>query len=244
MEYCKVKKSIYKFSLNMKISIIIPVYNEKDYILEVLKSVNQQKNKFDLEIIVSDDSSNDGTKDLLKKNEELYDIILFNKKNKGKGSAIINALNLTSGDYILIQDADLEYNPSDYSKLFEPAINMDADVVYGTRFKGSEAKRILYFRNRLANFFLSFLVSLLTNINFSDIETGYKLIKSKLIKDINLKENSFAIEVEITMKLAKKNIKFYEVGIGYNGRTYEEGKKISLKDGFIALYKILYYKFF
>ena len=244
MEYCKVKKSIYKFNLNMKISIIIPVYNEKDYILEILKRVNQQKKEFDLEIIVSDDSSNDGTADILRQNKELYDKIIFNRKNKGKGSAIINALELVSGDYILIQDADLEYSPSDYGKMFYPAIKMNADAVYGTRFKGSEAKRILYFKNRLANFVLSLFVSILTNINFSDIETGYKLVKSELLKNIDLKENSFAIEVEITMKLAKKKIRFYEVGIGYNGRTYEEGKKISIKDGFIALYKILYYKFF
>ena len=128
--------------------------------------------------------------------------------------------------------------------MIDPAINQDADVVYGTRFKGSEAKRILYFKNRLANFILSLLVSILTNINFSDIETGYKLIKTKLVKKINLKEKSFAIEVELTMKLAKMNLRFYEVGISYNGRTYEEGKKISIKDGFIALQKIFFYKFF
>ena len=239
MEYCKEKKSIYKFNLNMKISIIIPVYNEKDYILEILKRVNKQKKEFDLEIVVSDDSSDDGTVDILEQNKELYDKISFNKKNKGKGSAIINALGLVSGDYILIQDADLEYNPSDYGKMFYPAMKMNADVVYGTRFKGSEAKRILYFKNRLANFVLSLFVSILTNINFSDIETGYKLVKSELLKSINLKENSFAIEVEITMKLAKKKVKFYEDGIGYNGRTYEEGKKISIKGGFIALYKTI-----
>tara|TARA_B110000037_G_scaffold220829_1_gene289869 strand:+ start:114 stop:803 length:690 start_codon:yes stop_codon:yes gene_type:complete len=228
----------------MKISVIIPVYNEKDYILKVLRKVNEQKTEFNLEIIVSDDSSDDGTVDILRQNKDLYDKIVFNKKNKGKGSAIINALNLVTGEFILIQDADLEYSPSDYGKMFYPAIKIDADVVYGTRFKGSEAKRILYFKNRLANFFLSLFASILTDINFSDIETGYKLIRAELLKNIDLKENSFAIEVEITMKLAKKKIKFYEVGIGYNGRTYEEGKKISIRDGFIALYKILYYKFF
>ena len=118
-----------------------------------------------------------------------------------------------------------------------------ADVVYGSRFKGSEAKRILYFKNRIANYFLSFLVSLLTNINFSDVETGYKLVKSDLFKKLNLKENTFAIEIEITMKLAKKNLKFYEVGISYNGRTFEEGKKIRMIDGIIALFKIFYYFF-
>ncbi len=228
----------------MKISIIIPVFNEKNYILEILKKVNFQKKKFDLEIIISDDCSNDGTKEILDNNKDLYDKIIISDKNQGKGGAIINALDLVAGDYVLIQDADLEYDPEDYQKLIDPAINQDADVVYGTRFKGSEAKRILYFKNRLANFILSLLVSILTNINFSDIETGYKLIKTKLVKKINLKEKSFAIEVELTMKLAKMNLRFYEVGISYNGRTYEEGKKISIKDGFIALQKIFFYKFF
>lgn len=227
----------------MKISIIIPVYNEKKFILEILRRVNQQKKEFNIEIIVSDDCSNDGTIEILKENKDLYDKILFNEKNCGKGSAIINSLEMVSGDFILIQDADLEYDPKDYKKIFHPAIKYEADVVYGTRFKGSEAKRILYFKNRLANFVLSLLVSVLTNINFSDIETGYKLVRSDLIKNMKLKENSFAIEVEITMKLAKQKLKFYEVGISYNGRTYEEGKKISIKDGFIALYKIFYYKF-
>ena len=227
----------------MKISVIIPVFNEKNYILEILKRVNNQKKKFNLEIIVSDDCSDDGTKEILKNNTDLYDKIIISEKNNGKGSAIIKAIELVSGDYVLIQDADLEYNPNDYEKLFNPVIYNKADVVYGTRFKGSEPKRILYFRNRLANFVLSLLVSILTNINFSDVETGYKLIKTNLFKEIKFTENSFAIEIEITMKLARKKIKFYEVGISYNGRTYEEGKKISAKDGFIALYKIFYYKF-
>lgn len=228
----------------MRISIIIPVYNEEKFILEVLKKVNQQKKRFNLEIIVCDDCSNDQTKNILLENKDFYDKILFNDINMGKGSAIIKALNEVSGDYVLIQDADLEYNPEDYEKLISPVIKNEAEVVYGTRFKGSEAKRILYFKNRAANFILSLLVSVLTNINFSDIETGYKLIKTSIIKSLNLKENTFAIEVEITMKLARHKLRFFEVGISYNGRTYEEGKKISIKDGFIALQKIFYYKFF
>jgi glycosyltransferase involved in cell wall biosynthesis len=228
----------------MKISIIIPTYNEEKTLLEILKKVNEQKKIYDLEIIVSDDSSTDKTKDLLLENKHLYDQVVFNKKNLGKGSAIINSLNVVTGDYILIQDADLEYDPSDYKRLLDPVLKDNADVVYGSRFQGSDPKRILYFSHRVANFILTFLVNILTNINFSDVETGYKLIKTSLIKDLKIKEKTFTFEIEITMKLAKKKIKIYEVGINYFGRTYEEGKKIGIKDGFLALYKIFYYKFF
>ena len=228
----------------MKYSIIIPVYNEERFILEVLKKVNQQKDKFDLEIIVVDDGSTDNTKKILKENRKLYDHLVENSFNQGKGKSIINSIDFISGDYILIQDADLEYDPEDYKKLIDPITKFDADVVYGSRFKGSEPKRIIYFSNRVANFVLSLVVSILTNINFSDIETGYKFIRTELFKSLKLRENSFAIEVEITMKLSKKMSKFFEVGISYNGRTYEEGKKIKFKDGVEALYKIFYYKFF
>ncbi len=228
----------------MKISIIIPVFNEERYILDILKRVNNQKKNHDLEIIISDDASTDNTLTLLKENTHLYDKLIENKVNKGKGSAIINSLDNVSGEFILIQDADLEYDPKDYNQLFLPAKNLGADVVFGSRFQGSGAKRILYFKNRFANFVLSLLVSILTNINFSDVETGYKLVKTGIFKSLNLSEKTFAIEIEITMKLAKQKLKFYEVGISYNGRTYEEGKKIRFKDGLIALYKIFYYRFF
>ena len=228
----------------MKYSIVIPVYNEEKFILQVLKNINAQKESFDLEIIVIDDGSTDNTKQILKNHSTLYDYLIENSSNQGKGKSIINSLKYISGDYILIQDADLEYNPEDYKKLIDPIIQYKADVVYGSRFKGSEPKRIIYFSNRVANFVLSLCVSILTNINFSDIETGYKFIRTDLFKSLNLKEKTFAIEVEITMKLAKKMSRFFEVGISYNGRTYEEGKKIKLKDGIEALYKIFYYKFF
>jgi len=227
----------------VKISIIIPVYNEEKYILTVLKSVIDQKKLYDLEVIVIDDNSHDNTKTILKNNPELYDIIIFKDKNEGKGSAVINGLDKVTGDYVLIQDADLEYSPSDYTLLFNP-ISKNADVVYGSRFIGSKPKRILYFSHRIANLIITLMVNCLTNINFTDVEVGYKLIKTELIKKINLKENSFGIEIELTMKLAKLDIKFYEVGISYYGRTYAEGKKITLKDGFIAVYKIFYYKIF
>ena len=226
----------------MKISIIIPVFNEEKYILEILKRVNLQKKKYDLEIIVSDDASTDKTIELIKQNRHLYDKLIENKENCGKGAAIINSLDEVNGEYLLIQDADLEYDPLDYEKLFLPALKFNADVVFGSRFQGGGAKRVLYFKNRLANFILSLLTSILTNINFSDVETGYKLVRSEIFKSLKLSEKTFAIEIEIVMKLARKNLKFFEVGISYNGRTYEEGKKISFKDGIIALYKIFYYK--
>ena len=226
----------------MKISIIIPVFNEERYILEILKKVNLQKKNYNLEIIISDDASTDKTIELIKQNTHLYDKLIENKENCGKGAAIINSLNEVNGEYLLIQDADLEYDPSDYEKLFLPALKFNADVVFGSRFQGGGAKRILYFKNRFANFTLSLLVSILTNINFSDVETGYKLVRSEIFKSLKLSEKTFAIEIEIVMKIARKNLKFFEVGIRYNGWTYEEGKKISCKDGVIALYKIFYYK--
>tara|TARA_S200000501_G_scaffold76622_1_gene68428 strand:- start:443 stop:1132 length:690 start_codon:yes stop_codon:yes gene_type:complete len=226
-----------------KISIIIPVFNEEKFIIESLKKVNLQKQKFDLEIIVVDDCSTDKTRKLLEDNKNLFDVIIFKEINEGKGSAIKLGIKKTTGEYVLVQDADLEYSPEDYIKMFKPIEN-GADVVYGSRFKGSEAKRLIYFFHRIANFLITLLVNILTNINFSDVECGYKLIRTKLIKQINLKENSFSFEVELTMKLAKLPIKFYEVGINYDGRKYEEGKKIQMKDGFIAIYKIVYYFLF
>jgi len=227
----------------MKISILIPVFNEKNTILKILEKVNIEKKKFDLQIVVSDDGSNDGTVEILKNNDHLYDKIVYKNKNEGKGSAVIEGIKVSTGEYLLVQDADLEYSPNDYTQLFKPIEN-DADAVYGSRFKGSEPKRIIYFLNRVANFLITFLVNCLTNINFSDVETGYKLVKTDLLRKIDLQEKTFAFEVELTMKLSKLKIKFYEVGINYNGRRYEEGKKIRLKDGFIAIYKIFYYFFF
>ena len=229
----------------MKISIVIPCYNEENYIINTLNKVNEQRKYFDLQIIVCDDGSNDQTINLLENNPQLFDKLIKSTKNEGKGNAIRNALDFLEGDITLIQDADLEYNPNDYKTLFEPFINDDADVVYGTRFGGGKKVRIFYYINRVANFFITNFTNALTNINFSDVETGYKAIKTKYFKELNLKENSFTIEIEITMKLSKiKKIKIYEVGISYSGRTYEEGKKIKMIDGFKAIYAIFKYKFF
>ena len=225
----------------MKFSIIIPVHNEEKFIIEVLNRVNEQKKKFDIEIIVSDDGSNDDTIKLLNDNKSLYDILISSDVNLGKGSAIKKGLEKATGDFTLIQDADLEYNPHDYSKLFEPAINCKADVVYGSRFLGGSYVRLHFFWHFLANKILTIISNTFTNLNMTDMETGYKLIKTMLSKNINIQEKSFGIEPEITIKLAKKKFIFYEVPISYEGRSYEQGKKIRLSDAFIAIYCIFKY---
>ena len=225
----------------MKFSILIPVHNEENYVLEVLKRVNNQKKKFDLEIIVSNDGSTDKTKTLLEENSNLYDVLVNNEANLGKGSAIRLGLSKAQGEFVLIQDADLEYNPSDYEKLFEPAINCKADVVYGSRFLGGGYVRLHFFWHYLANKLLTTISNIFTNLNMSDMETGYKLIKTDILKKINIQEKSFGIEPELTIKLAKNKCVFYEVPISYEGRSYAEGKKITLRDAFIAIYCIFKY---
>ena len=199
------------------------------------------KKKFDIEIIVSDDGSNDDTIKLLNDNKSLYDILISSDVNLGKGSAIKKGLEKATGDFTLIQDADLEYNPHDYSKLFEPAINCKADVVYGSRFLGGSYVRLHFFWHFLANKILTIISNTFTNLNMTDMETGYKLIKTDALKNINIQEKSFGIEPEITIKLAKKKFIFYEVPISYEGRSYEQGKKIRLSDAFIAIYCIFKY---
>ena len=225
----------------MKVSVIIPAFNEEKTIIKLLNNVNQQKKNFDLEIIVSDDGSNDNTKKLLKENKSLFDNLVENSKNEGKGAALKKGIEVASGDIILFQDADLEYNPEDYDRLLKPFFNSDADVVYGSRFSGSSAHRVIYYSHRVANFLITSLVNIFTNINFSDVETGYKVFKRSIIENISLKEKSFGIEIEITMKISKIRSKIFEVGISYNGRTYSEGKKITIKDAFIAVYLIFKY---
>ena len=229
----------------MKLSIIIPCFNEDKTIETIFNKVNE----FDAlkkEIIIVDDFSNDKTsiiiKDLQKNNPELK--FIRHEKNLGKGGAIKSGLKLCTGDLIIIQDADLEYDPTDYNNLIEPFLKSDADVVYGTRFKGGGYIRLHFFWHYVANFLLTLLTNIFTNLNMSDMETGYKIFKSETIKSINLKENSFGIEPEITMKLAKKNFIFYEVPISYRGRSYAEGKKITIKDAFVAVYCIIKYRFF
>lgn len=226
----------------MKISIVIPTFNEEKYILSTLKKVNAQKKHLQLEIIVSDDGSTDSTVNILNDNKNLYDKLIDNKKNSGKGGALKAGFKIATGEIIIIQDADLEYDPEEYSRLIEPFLNKNADVVYGSRFAGSQPKRILYFKNRVANYFITLFVNMFTNLNFTDVETGYKAFKKNIMDEITLYENSFAFEIEFTMKIAKLKKKIFEIGISYNGRTVEEGKKIKLKDGFLALYSIIKYK--
>ncbi len=228
----------------MKISIIIPCYNEIKTVEKIIDKILSQ-NDFNYEIIVIDDFSNDGSSELLSKlNNVKISKLISNDKNYGKGYSIRKGINEATGDIILIQDADLEYDPSDYKKLIKPIQKGVADVVYGSRFIGSDEKRVLFYWHSLGNNFLTTLSNMFTNINLSDMECCYKAFKSDVIKNINLKENRFGIEPEITAKITKKNIKIYEVGVKYYGRKYSEGKKITWKDGFSAIRCIFYYNLF
>ena len=228
----------------MKISVIIPIFNERLTIIELLKKVNQEKKNYNIEIIISDDGSNDGTLELLEKNSILYDKKIVSDKNYGKGHAIIKAIKIATGEIILIQDADLEYDPINYSKVLTPILNNHADVVYGSRFVSSEPRRLFYYKNQVANKLLTFLVNIMTNINFSDVETGTKVFKASVLKDLEIISKDFQFEIEITMKISKMNLRIYEVGISYQGRTYAEGKKIKFIDFILAIYAIFKYKFF
>ncbi len=233
---------------NFKLSVIIPCYNEKKTIQAILKKIIESLNNYkivDYEIIIVDDSSDDGTKELLDeiKNKEKM-IIFFHETNLGKGAAIQTAIQHITGDITIIQDADLEYDPYDYNKLLLPFFETNADVVYGSRFLGGgKYTRIHFFWHYLANKILTFFCNSLINLNLTDMETGYKVFKSSILKSITLQEKTFAFEPEITIKLSKKGCKFYEVPITYNGRSYEDGKKIGLKDAFIALKAIILYSF-
>ena len=228
----------------MKLSIIIPCYNEQKTISFILDKVRNLKD-YDKEIIVVDDCSTDGTKEILKKLENSIEIkILYNDENRGKGYCIKKGIDSSTGSVLIIQDADLEYDPNDIPKLINPIKDGNADVVYGSRFAGSEEKRVLFYWHSLGNKFLTTLSNMFTNLNLTDMECCYKAFKSKIIKDINLKENRFGFEPEITAKISKKDIQIYEVGIKYFGRKYSEGKKITWVDGFRAIYCIIFYSFF
>ena len=231
-----------------KLSVIIPCYNEKQTIGAILKKVIQslQNYKFlNYEILIIDDHSNDGTDRTLKDLSQEEKInVYFHERNLGKGAAIQTALQYVTGDLIIIQDADLEYDPYDYNKLLLPFFETNADVVYGSRFLGGgKYVRIHFFWHYMANKILTFICNLFINLNLTDMETGYKVFRTEALKNISLKEKSFSFEPEVTIKLSKKNYKFFEVPITYNGRSYQEGKKIGLKDAFIALKTIILYSF-
>ena len=228
-----------------KLSVIIPAYNENQTIEVLLQSVLSNPSKIELEIIVVDDFSTDGTRELLQKKLSKYVTKLcLHERNQGKGAAIRTGILAASGTIILIQDADLEYDPNQYPKLLQPILDGRADVVYGSRFLSEGPRRVLYFWHKVGNNLLTLFSNLLTNLALTDMETCYKVFKSSVIKDIRIQENRFGFEPEITAKIAKKKVRVYEVGISYSGRTYLEGKKIGWKDGFRALYCIIKYNLF
>ena len=232
----------------MKLSIIIPVYNEENTIERIVWAVKdatvEYKNiKVDKEIIVVDDCSKDNTRATLeKKLEGQVEKIVYHTVNQGKGAAIRTGIQHMTGDFMVVQDADLEYDPNEYSKLLMPIMDGKADVVYGSRFSGSDAHRVLYFWHFKGNQFLTTLSNMFSNLNLTDMETCYKMFKKEIIQNIQLEQNRFGFEPEVTAKIAKiPNIRIYEVGISYYGRTYQEGKKINWKDGFSAIWCIIRY---
>lgn len=234
-----------------KLSILIPAYNEERTIHLILNRIKAVSliNDLKKELIIVNDCSKDDTEGAIKKyiseNPEMDIRYYAQEKNQGKGAAIHKAIDLASGDYLIVQDADLEYDPREYNDLLKPIVEGNADVVYGSRFMGGSPHRILFFWHSLGNQFLTFLSNMFTNLNLTDMETCYKLMDAKIAKSLKLKEKRFGFEPELTAKLARvPKIRIYEVGISYYGRTYEEGKKIGWKDGFRAIYCILKYNLF
>jgi glycosyltransferase involved in cell wall biosynthesis len=225
----------------MKISIVIPCYNEKNTIEQIVQAVRAASVE-NREIIVVDDCSQDGTQSVLKeKLAPFVDQIVYHSVNRGKGAALRSGFAVATGDIILVQDADLEYSPEDYPALLEPILSGKADAVVGSRFMGGRPHRVLFFWHMVGNRFLTLLSNMLTNLNLTDMETGYKAFKASVIKSIDIEEDRFGVEPEIIAKLSRRGCKIYEVGVSYSGRTYAEGKKINWKDGVYALYAIIKY---
>jgi glycosyltransferase involved in cell wall biosynthesis len=228
----------------MKLSVVIPCFNEVGTIGQVVEAVKASPIK-DCEIIIVDDCSTDGTRELLiSKLESQVDQVIYHKNNKGKGAAIRTGFAAVSGDIVIVQDADLEYDPQEYPLLIDPILNDRADVVFGSRFQGGRPHRVVYYWHMVGNQILTTLSNMLTNINLTDMETCYKAFRVEIIRSIKIQENRFGFEPEITAKVAKTNCRIYEVGISYYGRTYKEGKKIGWKDGIRAIFCILRYGLF
>lgn len=229
---------------SLTLSVVIPCYNELKTIDTIVERVKTHS-PLPVEIIIVDDYSTDGTTEHLKsKSTDWVDKIIYHQKNSGKGAALRTGFSHTTGDFIVVQDADLEYNPKEYSKLLEPILEGQADVVFGSRFAGGESHRVVYYWHMLGNRFLTMFSNMFTNINLTDMETCYKVFTKEILDQIEIEENRFGFEPEITAKVAKLRCRIYEVGISYYGRTYEEGKKIGWKDGVRAIYAIIKYNLF
>ncbi|HPD65785.1 MAG TPA: glycosyltransferase family 2 protein [Bacteroidia bacterium] len=233
------------------LSIVIPAFNEEKTIISILEKVRNCRlpDGIEKEIIVIDDCSKDATASLVREYREKYPELtmklIVHAENRGKGAAIRNGIRLAEGDYLIIQDADLEYDPDEYTEMLQPVLNGVADVVYGSRFMGGKPHRILFFWHSIGNRFLTFISNMFTNLNLTDMETCYKLFRMEIIKSIQLKEDRFGFEPEVTAKVSRiRGIRIYEIGISYYGRQYQEGKKINWKDGLRALYCILKYNLF
>jgi glycosyltransferase involved in cell wall biosynthesis len=224
----------------MKVSIVIPCYNERATIKKIVEAVRAApiENK---EIIVVDDGSSDGTQIVLKDMSNVVDQVIYHPTNRGKGAALRSGFAAATGEIILIQDADLEYNPEDYPTLLEPLLSGKADAVFGSRFMGGQPHRVLFFWHMIGNRVLTLLSNMFTNLNLTDVQTGYKAFTASTIKPVKIEEDRFGVESELVAKIAKQRCRIFEVGISYYGRTYEEGKKIGWRDGFRALYAIVKY---
>lgn len=230
----------------MRLSVVIPCYNEFNTIDQIIAAVNNAPYQ-DKEIIIVDDCSRDGTREKLRDQIEksgLVSKVLYHEVNQGKGAALRTGIQAATGDLVIIQDADLEYDPNEYDRLIEPIKAGKADVVFGSRFAGGDAHRVLYYWHRLGNSFLTMLSNMFTNLDLTDMETCYKLFRREIIQGIQIEENRFGFEPEITAKVAKLDCRIYEVGISYYGRTYAEGKKIGWRDGVRAIYCIIKYNWF